>query len=368
MSISEIGSIYPLETLDIRQSVKYTLQDIKSYLHINNNGLFLSLGREGFSIVAHNHPEKKKVLLPLYSCQTVGDPFWQLGWQLETYSIGIDLRINIQNLEKKIEEFNPHVVVFHPYYGASFTPDELNIIADIKNKGIIIVVDYTQCIYEENIISFADYVVASLRKWFDCPDGGYIYSNFHSLSDFSNLSEYTSFVVTQKDAMFLRGRYFENGDIILKDISIRLNKLAVAGIEQNIFPHVLSDFGLNRLLNSDMEKYGEIRFSNFRYLYDNVINNNVIKFVYADIDDIKSSPLYFPIYCENRDELQKQLAINKIYAPILWSVPEFYRNLDDDAKYIYEHILVIPIDQRYGIEDMQRVSSVINSFSSSKYN
>ena len=288
----EIGSVFPLDSLDIDTSTKLKKSELLSLLNLQENTLFLSLGREGFNIVAQNHSENKKVLLPAYTCQTVCDPFVQLGWDIDTYSIDIDLKINIQSLKDKIDIFNPGVVVFHPYYGTNFTKDEIEIIADIKNMGIIVAIDYTQSIYANEHLVFADYVIGSLRKWFDCPDGGFIYSNFHDISIYSNIPENKYFVITQSDSMYLRGCYFKTGNQSLKEISLRLNKQAVCYAENNIKPHAFSKFGMNRLLNADIENYRQIRFLNYKYLYKNLLQNEQIKFVYDFLFIVRIDLIY----------------------------------------------------------------------------
>ena len=359
----EVGSIFPLYTLHINTFEKYTKEEFSLFLHLDENTLFLSLGREAFSIIARNHSTNKKVLLPMYTCQTVGDPFVELGWELDTYSIDVNLRINVRSLKKKLQSFKPGIVVFHPYYGTSFTQYEMEVIREIRSSGVIVVADYTQSIYCKEHVDHADYVVGSLRKWFDSPDGGYIYSRCQDMSAYGSLSENMPFVMSQIDSMYLRGCYFKIGDQALKDISIRLNKHAVNIAGKNIEPHALSGFGMNRLLNADVVTYGKIRFSNYTYLYNNLLQTEKVKFVYNDINEVVSSPLYFPIYCENRVDLQRKLAGNGVYAPILWERPEFCTYLDESSSYIYDHILAIPIDQRYDIDEMKRVCKVINSFS-----
>lgn len=360
---TEVGSIFPLDTLEISQSTKYTIDEFKKLLSLKDTTLFLSLGRESLSIVARNHPKTKRVLLPRYTCQTVCDPFVELGWEFDTYLINANLRINIESIRERIKLFSPAVVVVHPFYGATFNQEEINVLREIKSQNIIIVADYTQSLYCGEHLDFVDYVVASLRKWFDSPDGGYIYSNYCDISSFATLHENTAFVNFQMDAMYLRGNYFNTGNKILKDISMHLNKYAVKVVERNINPHSISAFGLNRILNSSIEKFECVRFDNYKYLFQYVNQNPKVKFVYNNLDEIYSAPLYFPIFCENRSELQAQLAASKVYAPVLWPIPEYYRELDDLSQYIYDHILVIPVDQRYGVSEMTRICDVLNNFS-----
>lgn len=360
--LKEIGSVFPLDSCEIASNTLLTKKDLISFLHVKDNVIFLSLGREAFSLIARKHPQNKKVLLPSYTCQTVCDPFVQLNWNFDIYSIGINLRINIENVREQIKKFNPAVMVLHPYYGTDFTPEEIELIKEVKGKGVITVVDYTQSIYCNKHIEFADYCVGSLRKWIDCPDGGYIYSNTYDLTPFEPFDNHILFVQPQIDSMYLRGEYFKTNNFHLKNISIRLNKQAVKNADYNIQPHSISSLGMNRLLNSPFFANAEIRYSNYKYLHNNIIQSLKIKFVYEDMSEIISAPLYFPIYCNNRSELQRRLAESNVYAPILWKVPEYYQNLNNSSLYIYDHILVIPVDQRYGIKEMQRICDVINAF------
>ena len=71
---------------------------------------------------------------------------------------------------------------------------------------------------------------------------------------------------------------------------------------------------------------------------------------------------YFVIYVNNRAVLQRQLAQDAIYAPVIWPVEDERVLVDDEVRSIYEHLLAIPCDQRYDETDMQRVVEIINNF------
>ena len=65
----------------------------------------------------------------------------------------------------------------------------------------------------------------------------------------------------------------------------------------------------------------------------------------------------------DRSEVQTRLANEHIYAPVLWPVCTEDLLISEDIKYIYSHILMIPIDQRYNEFDMSRILTVLNSVS-----
>jgi hypothetical protein len=71
------------------------------------------------------------------------------------------------------------------------------------------------------------------------------------------------------------------------------------------------------------------------------------------------TPLYLPVLAENRSELQLHLREQAIYAPVVW--PKAEKIICHGATdYLYEHLLCIPIDQRYSPRDMARILDCIS--------
>ena len=78
-----------------------------------------------------------------------------------------------------------------------------------------------------------------------------------------------------------------------------------------------------------------------------------------------AAPLYLPVYADRRDELQAFLTKRDIYAPVLWPIGKENVNfLTNDEKYIFEHILALPIDQRYGIAEMVYIAEALEEYTS----
>ena len=59
------------------------------------------------------------------------------------------------------------------------------------------------------------------------------------------------------------------------------------------------------------------------------------------------------------NEYQKELINNKIYCPIIWPRSNYIDTKYSNTEYIYEHILCIPCDQRYNIQDMKKIINCI---------
>lgn len=355
--MKDIGSIFPLTNEDMTLMTKGASLSTK-----NGNRINFSLCREAIYAVAKKYEHTvKKVLIPAYTCQTVVDPFVQQGWECNFYNINTNLRIDLEDLLLKCNNFNPSMLVVHPYYGMELNNAELEVLKTIKQRGIVLLEDITQCIHTKARPDVFDYFTGSYRKWYKVPDGGFLESDNLEFITIPK-EENASFVSKQTDAMYLRGKYFETKDELIKSISIRLNKDAVSEIGRLIECHKMADFSMAVMATEDENKSIDQRFKNYQYLYENLNQSEQIKFVCKDINEVTTAPLYFPIYVIDRASLQKKLATQHIYAPVLWPAHNDDVLINENIKKIYSTILMIPIDQRYREEDMCKIVSTLNSF------
>ena len=355
--MKDIGSIFPLSAKEM------SLIDIKvSTSEKNGNKINFSLCREAIYAIVRKYEHTEKIaMIPAYTCQTVIDPFIQQGWRCFYYDIGINLKINTNDLLQKCILFHPTIVVVHPYNGMELNELELETLKIIKQKGIILIEDITQCIYTDSRPDFFDYFTGSYRKWYKVPDGGFVESQ-HLDGIPIPQEENERFVSIQTESMYLRAKYFETEDETIKSHSVRLNKEAVAKINKDIKCHKMSNFSLAIMEKENHKEFINKRFQNYKFLYNNIHQSKNIKFVCNDINDVTTAPLYFPLYVSDRNEIQKKLAQEHIYAPILWPISTKDLLINEKIIYIYMHILMIPIDQRYNTTDMYRVVKLLNAY------
>lgn len=352
----EIGSIFPLSDDVISQAESGLLQYTGDRIHY-------SLCREALCDIAHALDKtEKKVLIPAYTCQTVITPFEESGWLCEYYSINRDLRIDLKSLENSIALHNPSLLVVHPYFGMDLNEEEVVVLNGIKEKGVAIVLDLTQCIFSTKHYSFASFIIASYRKWMPIPDGGYLKNNTESVHITQPVTENVEFTDREIAAMYLRGQYFGNEEQRTKAISIRLSKSADHIADSNIVPHKMSQVAYNLLTKENLEKNQKSRFDNYAYLFNNIQESKKIAKVCKNMSNVTTAPLYFTIFVQDRPALQHILAQDSIYAPVIWPVEDERVLIDDEIRYIYEHILAIPCDQRYDENDMCRIVEVINNY------
>lgn len=351
--MKEVGSIFPLYQENLgKESSSFPSKD----------RLYYSLCRETFYNIALSLSDTNKtVLIPAYTCQTVITPFEEAGWSCLFYNIQLNLRIDIAHLVSLVEQQHPSLLVVHPYFGMDLNEEESETLLSVREKGVRLVIDLTQCIFSAQHLSFVDYYVGSYRKWFPIPDGGFLLPQEGSTIQ-QPMEENTPFILRQKDAMYLRGQYFLHGDATTKAISIRLSKSADQVGESNISPHRMSALSCGLMEAEDGQKNQQRRFTNFYYLFDHLRKSEKYQNVCADKRQVTTTPLYFTLYVEERRALQIRLAEQSIYAPVIWPVEDEKVLISEDVRYIYDHLLAIPIDQRYDERDMERVVDVINSF------
>lgn len=351
--MKEIGSIFPL----YQESLGKKISSFPS-----KDRLCYSLCRETFFDIAKSLSDSNRcVLIPAYTCQTVITPFEEAGWYCQFYNIKKNLRIDIAHLLSLVELQQPSLLVVHPYFGMDLNEEETEALQSVREQGVRLVIDLTQCIFSAQHLSFVDYYVGSYRKWFPIPDGGFLMINGDS-SISQPIEENFPFVLRQTDAMYLRGQYFLHGDAPTKAISIRLSKSADQVGESHIAPHRMSALSCGLMKAEDRQNNQQRRFINFCYLFDHLRKSEKYKFVCTDKQKVTTAPLYFTIYVEERRALQVKLAEQSIYAPVIWPVEDEKVLISEDVRYIYDHILAIPIDQRYDEQDMDKIANVINSY------
>lgn len=353
----EIGSIFPLSNTALCEAES-------THASFSDKRIYYSLCREALYDIAKSLylEGKNNVLIPAYTCQTVITPFEEAGWNCFYYPIRKDLRIDAHSLESLTLQHHPTIVVVHPFYGMELNSEEVEALQQIKGKDIYVVLDLTQCLFSTKRYPFVDFTVASYRKWFPIPDGGFMECDYNKNAFLQPQMENKEFTEREIAAMYLRGQYFANGGQRTKSISIQLSKSADHIAEHDITPHKMSNVSYNLLQKENLLVNQERRFENYAFLFRNIRESNKVKKVCSNLDEVTTAPLYFTIYVHNRPELQHILAQDAIYAPVIWPLENERVLINDDIRYIYDHVLSIPCDQRYDTDDLQRVVTIINNY------
>lgn len=362
---NEIGSFYELDINDKKKSISQGCQQwLKSVVGMMNV-FFVSSGREAIEAAIVDIENKcadirKACVLPKYTCDTVIIPFTKHGWDVYFYPVTNELKIDEIAFVNLLERIEPTVLLMHTYFGVDTIANVREIIRQWKkDKELIFIEDMTQSLANCGVCKEADYLVGSLRKWFAIPDGGFVASNL--IKDLSMKNEKKVFVEKKIKAQTLKCEYLSLEEKkIEKNIFLNLNREAEEYLYEDDSICEISSFSQGLLEHIEVEKNLDRRKENANYLMKMLTGLKKTSLV-LDVED--TSPLYFPVYVNDRNKLQKTLIDNNIFAPVLWPIPlEVEKNMDKDVKFIFEHLLAIPCDQRYSMEDMDRICRVIRKF------
>lgn len=359
--LKEIGSTFWLDP-----NINYDCNEKKIDIKIKNFSdiVFLSSGRAAQNIVLDmieqkNPKIKKNALIPAFTCVTVIEPFKKHNYKIFTYNIDNTLKTNIEEIKRLIIKNQIKVVLFHRYFGFDTCKNWDLLINYFKDKDVIFIEDKTQCIYSEFKELETDYVIGSLRKWDAIPDGGIALcreGKFYNKPKKFNLK----MVNTKLKASYMKYNYIVKNEGKKEEFRELYEKAAeLLYAENEYFCMSPISMAIYNTLNIDFLKMR--RKKNYETLYQGIVNLKKIRILTPKLTK-EDVPLYLALYIENREKLQKYLAEQKIYAPIIWPFEDKILMVEKSTMDIYNNILCIPIDQRYDVEDMKRILKCIEDY------
>lgn len=325
--------------------------------------VWLSTGRSAIRFVVeaieYNNPGLKKVaLLPSFTCNTVYEPFLNKDYEVYYYPVEKDLTTTSDAILQAVKEHDASIVLFHQYFGFNTLDGQLDKLCDtLRKMGKYSIEDCTQCLYSNILRAKSDYTVGSIRKWTGTPDGGFAVCRkgvFHSKPQVADVRLEEAKI----DASYAKYHYlFDNeGE---KTTMLGLYRHAEHILDQQTRIYAISATSSKVQSNLDVEDLKRKRQGNFTFLRQSIKEPIIPLF---DIDTNLEVPLYYPIIVDDRTALQKYLVENAIYAPVVWPKDEKQPKQCEGTEFLYNHLLCIPIDQRYDEDDMSRIVEVINHF------
>lgn len=271
----------------------------------------------------------KKIYLPKFSCKVLLEPIKKLNIEYEYYSIDQNLNPVLSKHPKGDE-----VLLYINYFGLKdVSVRELNL--KIQN----LIVDNSQAFFSDSVSLLGTFY--SARKFFGVPDGAYLLSSLNVKEEL------------KRDFSWDRMRHLlkrfelgaESGYSDFRDNSLKLSNQPILQ---------MSELTQSLLSQIDYSNAKQRREENFRYLHQQLSDMNQFEFSDSDVN----GPMVYPLYVEN-ENLRKQLIQNKIFIASYWpNVLEECPTNSLDYK-LAKYILALPVDQRYSIEDMERICNVL---------
>ena len=355
--MKKIGGYFPYETLQSQRN-----EFLEHLCPLGGDLRYLMSGRCAifYALEDYKNTDKKRVAyVPLYTCETVIAPFQKAGYTLLFYDF--DLHMNPVFDNSVLDQIS--VISICGYYG--FSTYNREFIAECAKRGICIIEDTTHSIFSsDGIDPHCDYIVGSLRKWIGVAAGGFaIKTTGKFLSDPKDPHE--AHLAIRRQCLDLKDHLsgltqdelesiFQKGDALFWDAEMMLRQ---------IFDSFGSDPESTFLIQHyPFDLLKAKRRANYQYLLDHVLPSARFRIVFPVLP-AGTVPSHFTLFVEDRDSLRTLLLQFGIGSTVYWPVgPLIHLEGHPNTQYIYDHVLSIPCDQRYGEKEMQEICDVLNRY------
>lgn len=355
MTYSEIGSYFWLNGQE-----KITKPGIISWLPNVEDSSFAFSGRNAIDIalrdIMKNH-SVSRVYAPSYCCVSMLQSFIDRGLKVEFYEVGYQ----DGGFTYQLPRTDAYCVVLIMSYLGLDTSEAHRQIAELKKSGAVVIEDITHSLLHKMPASeHSDYLVASLRKWFAIPTGGWIGKRAGLLAEKPNMD--SNHAVEEKITGMKEKYEYLTGKIDSKEDFLLLN----AKFDNDLI-HVdrmlkIDDISLGIVASTDIKAVVEQRRKNVDVLLSGLqdLDGKILSLPSVDLKT--DTPLFFPIFMktEDRETLRKHLISRGIYCPIHW--PEVMGAVVGVRAYE----LSLICDQRYSEGDMQSIVDEIHEWYQSR--
>ena len=292
------------------------------------NAIKLNCGRNclAYLIIINNI---KHIYIPYFLCDSIINICEKYGVKVSFYHIGKDFLPIISNID-----FSNEWIYLVNYYG-QITNNKL---IDYASKYKNLIIDNVQAFFQPPLEHVP--TIYSCRKYFGVTDGAYLCTD--NKSD-GQLEQDLSFTRME----FLFGRFEKNAS----DFYLQYTRNNMLFKEQPI--KQMSLLTENLMHSFEYERIKNVRTENFQYLHQQFEKINMLHL------SVSQGAFAYPLFLKNGAKIRKKLQEEKIFIPILWPYV-FDICKENDLEYqLAQNVLPLPVDQRYGIEDMRYIVNKI---------
>lgn len=313
---------------------------------------FLASGRACLkAIITAEELAGKTVLLPAYLCDSVLLPFKEKKVKMIFYRVNHQLIIDRDDLFEKIKKEKPDAVVIIHYFGW-IQPRVETIIKRMRKQrpNCVVIEDLVQS-YLTSYQPRGDYWFNSYRKFLPVADGAFV----------AGKKKIGQPAESAASGVRLMAMLLKNMPC-MKQVAWRLFRNHEQR-EVNRGIRSMSRFSRYIIKRVDEEAVKNIRRNNYQHLAllfaKEAGKETDIPVLFPKLPD-GVCPLGLPIIVKNRDAVQQRLIRKKIYCPVHWDLPaDINKKKFPVSHAVSEHILTIPIDQRYTKEDMEWIAQCL---------
>lgn len=307
----------------LREIGGYIELDTYSLPMLHEKALALNCGRNAFAFIllARNI---KKIVLPYFLCESVRQVCKRYDVEVRYY------HINEQFLPTSIHLAEDEWMYVVNYYG-QLSNQQIHILHEQYHR---IIMDNAQAYFNSPMHGIDTFY--SCRKYFGVSDGSFLYSDVNFEKEYPQDESY-------KRMSFLLGRFERTASEFYLEYAQNNTMFESEPIKQ------MSKLTWNLLHGIDYDNVRDKRTENFRYLHEKLQKYNKLELFVPD------GAFMYPLYINGGAIIRKKLQKKKIYIPTLW--PDVF-DVCDKTMLEYdmaENILPLPVDQRYGLDDMEYI-------------
>lgn len=296
----------------------------------HKDAIRLNTGRNCLEYILRSR-EYKKVYIPYYTCEAVMEPVNKVGIQFEFYHI--DKHFEISDCFA-LEDGEG--LLYTNYFGLKQRYVEQ--LAEQLSSQLI--VDNTQAFYA-NPIQCVD-TFYTCRKFFGVADGAYLYTDkllddeFVQDESFDRMAHLLKRIDLSAEQGFANFRKVDDG---LDNQPIRKMSKLTHRIMQSI----------------DYEAAAKKRRENFQILHKALGKENYFDLTLEEID----VPMVYP-FLSNKQGLREKLINRRIFVARYWPNVLEWTSDKELEHLLANQMLPLPIDQRYGKEEMDYIIKTIH--------
>lgn len=300
----------------------------------HQDGVLLNTGRNALEFILRSIGEVKHIYLPYYTCEVVLEPVEKLRIPYSYYHINHQFEI-VDNIQPKDGEYT----IVNNYFGIK----DAYIQRLVERYGDHLIVDCAQAFFAKpNPGAKAFY---STRKFVGVADGGVAYlgdspNGRVEVKEIEHSNEHNSHLLLRKQFGAEAG---------FADYQANEKKM------DNQPMRWMSDETKQILAHIDYDKVVVKRRENFQFLHQALSEYNQLT---LPAFDAFACPMVYPFMMRTERDLRKVLIENKIFVAKYWPNVEQVESFEVEYG-MATNTIPLPIDQRYGKEEMDRIIEVI---------
>lgn len=304
-------------------------------------------GRDAMKALART-AGRRRVLLPALCCESMLVPFARNDYELVFYRLQEDLRGDERDVLNRLRDGD--IFLYLSYFG--IRPFSDTFLENLRTSGrdLLLVEDRTQdLIAPRPACGFQpDAMVASLRKWAALPEGGVLQTALAPCP----AGEDSAFGDLCRKAQGEKDRYLADWVSARKQAFLAQFHEAETLLDEGGEPVAMSAEYRGTAANLDFGAIYAARRRNLLHLKARLEPLSAAGRLRFLSDSPADSTLYLPILLEDRDRVQRAMAEEKIYCPVIWPQPAETAGVCPVSCAVTKHMLALPVDQRYREAEM----------------